>query len=303
MASRFKNSFAQMTVYDELILSGKLSERALFDNLNDIFDSRLKFPKRQAGKGMADIRTELDSHVADRKTHMDQTGNIIEIMADRLGLNGILARNGMRAHDCGHPFGSHEGEEVLNIIGVLLNAGFFHHNAKGTDVALSEDIIEKFVEAALKSIDDSSEREKIRNDPKMIKRLEDDAWYFLEFIVGHDGEATLEEMEKIFKQGKKFNSIKEAVLYYTSRSNRKNIYKSGVTTLEAVLAKPSDIISYLKIDVENSFRKGIVWQFSDDYLECLGELLLEDKVRTPVNEEDKENIRNERIKNIRKYIR
>ena len=215
-------------------------------------------------------------------------------MAERLGLNSMIAIYGMRAHDCGHPFSSHEGEEVLKEIGILLNAGFFHHNAKGIDVVLSENIIGKFVEATLNSITNKERREEIRNNPDIMKQLEDDAWYFLEFIVGHDGEAT---KDNATNKGhtKKFNSIKESVLYYTSRSNREDNYKAEVSTLEAVLAKPADVIAYLKTDVENSFRKGILNSFSDDYLERVGELLFED---------DKTKLtREERIRRTKKYIR
>ena len=303
MGNRYKNRFAQMTIFDELIEQGIIDETAFFDNLNDIFDSRLKFPKRQKQKGMAYILGPLDSHVTDRKTHMDQTGNIISILATRLGLNAIIARYGMRGHDSGHPFGSHEGEEALNIIGILLNAGFFHHNAKGIDVVLSEDIIQKIVDATLKSIPDRTKREEIRNNPQIMKRIEEDSWYFLEFIVGHDGEATKKDLKDAAKSQKKFDSIKESVLYYTSRSNRTNNYKAQVSTLEAVLAKPADIIAYLKSDVENSFRKGVVYKLSDDYLECIGELLFEKEKIEPKNEYEKQQLRAQRIKNARDYLR
>ena len=304
MSSRFKNKYAQTTIFDELIEDNITFERLLGKYLNDVYDSRIKFLKRQAGKGMADILENLDAHVVDRATHMNQSANVIGIMADRLGLNSMLAANGMRGHDCGHPFGSHEGEEVLNEIGILLNAGFFHHNAKGIDVALSENIIEKFVEAVLNSITDPRKREEIENDPQTMERLENEAWYFLEFIVGHDGEATRSDL-KIKRGGEtpEFKTIKERVLYYTSKSNRTNKYKSEVSTLEAVLARPADIISYLKTDLENAFRKGIINEFSDNYLAIIGELLFEDEKIEPESDKEKQELRQKRIKSARKYIR
>ena len=294
MGERYRNKYAQKTIYDELIENDYTYESKLKDYLNEVYDSRIKFLKRQAGKGMADILEDLDTHVVDRATHMNQTANIAAIMADNLGLNSMLARYGMRAHDCGHPFGSHEGEEVLNQIGILSHCGFFHHNAKGIDVALSEDLIGKFIDAALNSISDENKRNAIKNDPEKMKRLENDTWYFLEFIVGHDGEATRTDIKNL-NSDKKFNSIKESVLYYTSKSNRENKYKAQVSTLEAVLAKPADVIAYLKTDVENSFRKGIVKGFSDNYLERVGELLFE--------KNGEKLSREERIKKSKEYIK
>ena len=100
MGKLYKNRFAQKTIYDELIEKGYTNEAKLKDQLNEVYDSRIKFLKRQAGKGMADIQEDLDTHLVDRATHMNQTANVAAIMADNLGLNTMLARYGMRAHDC-----------------------------------------------------------------------------------------------------------------------------------------------------------------------------------------------------------
>ena len=184
--SNINNMFAQKTIYSELVETDPSIEIELNAILDEVFDSRTNFVKRQARKGMADILQELDSHVVDRATHMKQASNVITILAERLGLNSLTARIGMRGHDAGHPFGSHEGEEVLNIIGEMLHAGFFHHNAKGVDVVLAENIIEKFASAAMRVIERSDKLIKFRNDPNVLEKLRDDAWYFIELIVGYD---------------------------------------------------------------------------------------------------------------------
>lgn len=196
---------------------------------------------------------------------MKQAASIALDIAERLGLNETVVYIGMLMHDAGHSFGSHEGEETLKEIGKLLNAGYYHHNAKGVDIVLSEDIIGKFVDA----IPGSKENMELR------KKLEEEAWYFLDIIVGHDGEATEKDIEKYHKDDKEYASIKEAVLDKVSNANRKDIYKCRVETLEGNIAKPADVIAYLKSDMLAAFRKNYITKFSDEYLKRFSELLFE----------------------------
>ena len=196
---------------------------------------------------------------------MKQAASIALDIAERLGLNETVVYIGMLMHDAGHSFGSHEGEETLKEIGKLLNAGYYHHNAKGVDIVLSEDIIEKFVDA----IPGSKENMELR------KKLEEEAWYFLDIIVGHDGEATEKDIEKYHKDDKEYASIREAVLDKVSNANRKDLYKCRVETLEGNIAKPADVIAYLKSDMLAAFRKNYITKFSDEYLKRFSELLFE----------------------------
>ena len=111
--------------------------------LKVIFDS--KFMKRAKEKSMAKIQDPEEAHITTRSTHMEQAAIQIKKLANKLGLNETVSYIGMLMHDAGHTFGSHEGEQLMNIIGEIENIGFFHHSAKGVDVILSEGIIQSFV--------------------------------------------------------------------------------------------------------------------------------------------------------------
>ena len=216
---------------------------------------------------------------------MKQAAAIAQDIAERLGLNETVVYIGMLMHDAGHSFGSHEGEETLKEIGKLLNAGYYHHNAKGVDIVLSEDIIEKFIDV----IPGSKENRQLR------EKLEEEAWYFLDIIVGHDGEATNKDIERCQKDDKKYNSTREAVLDKVSNANRNNIYKCRVETLEGNIAKPADVIAYLKSDMLAAFRKKYITKFSDEYLKRFAELLFE-KNGNKLSDSEK-------IEKVNEYIR
>ena len=293
MSEAKRNKYALKTVYDELIENGYIDEKIFLKYIELVY-LRTKVLTKKSENGMADYKNVLDSHLITRRDHMEQAAWIANIITHRLNLNEIFAEGGMLGHDIGHAPYSHEGEVFLNLAGILLNAGYYHHNAKGVDDALTEDFIDKFVEAGLKSISDKEKRKEIADNPEIIKTMKDDAWYFLEFIVGHDGEATRKDSGHsgdIISH----RSIKEAVLYNTRKANSYNNYKAQVSTLEAVVAKASDVIAYLKTDVENSFRKKIVTKFSDNYLEQAGALLFED--------DEKRLSRDERIKLAKEYLK
>ena len=166
----WKNPYAQKTAFDEIIVNEEKLVEVIF-SLLDTYDSRTKLIKRQMGKGMADIKETLDTNIVDRTTHMRQTANIIAKMCSRLGLNPIIATLGMMGHDSGHPGGSHDGEETLTIIGILLNTGYFNHPSKGVEIIKSENFINKLVYAIINCIDDPEERKQKENDPVFIQRL------------------------------------------------------------------------------------------------------------------------------------
>lgn len=218
---------------------------------------------------------------------MKQAAAIAKAIAERLGLNETVVYIGMLMHDAGHSFGSHEGEETLREIGKLLNAGYYHHNAKGVDVVLSEDLIEKFIDVIPGNKENGQLREK----------LEEEAWYFLDIIVGHDGEATEKDIERYQRDDKKYASIKEAVLDKVSNANRNDIYKCRVESLEGNIAKPADVIAYLKSDMLAAFRKKYITKFSDEYLKRFAELLFE-KNGNKLSDSEKIEKANEYIRRI-----
>lgn len=297
---KWRNPYAQKTAFDENIQDSNQLIKVMFSLLNT-YDSRTKAIKRQKGKGMADAIQDFDTHIVDRETHMKQTANLAAIMAARLGLNVIIPTLGMYGHDIGHFVYSHEGEVILSTIGVLLKVGYFNHPAKGIEVMNSENFIDKLVDAFIYSIDDPLKREQIRNDDAYMKRLKSDAWYILDVIVSHDGEATSKEIKQQLEEKRDSvkQSPKDAVREKTSKSNSFNLSKNAPETLEAALAKPADVISYLKTDLENAFRKEIMDDFNDDFLECVGALLFE-KEGVEKTQEEKIKETKEHIKKVKK---
>ena len=279
MEKKWKNPYAIKTEFDDY------EER-----LVSVIDRRAKFVRRATGKPMARVKkmkATNDSHAVTRETHMRQAAEIAKIIAKELGLNETVAYIGMLAHDAGHPFGAHEGEETLNEIGILMNSGFFHHNAEGVEVVLSEGMIDKFVKAIPEA----------KNNKELSDKLKKEVWYFFDIIVGHDGEVSHADLKDKSKKHKKYSSVKEAVLDKVSNSNRKNIYKCQVETLEGNIAKPSDVIAYLKSDMEDAFREGIITRFSDEYLVNIANLLFYNESKN-CSKEQKIDIAKKYIKDI-----
>ena len=265
-----------------------------------------KFMKRAKEKGMAKVQDPHEAHLTVRSTHMEQTAIMAKKLAEGLGLNEIVAYIGMLMHDAGHTFGSHEGEQAMNIIGILEGIGFFHHSAKGVDVVLGEDIIQSLIN----QVPDARENKELEN------KLREDVWYFLEIIVGHDGESTSKDIKKMAKGKNKYASIKEGVLAKVSKANRTNEYKCQVETLEAELSKPADILAYLKTDMLDAFSFKIFDRFSDNYSELIAQLLCEtygdtkrikEEIENAENDIEKakieEKYRQQRIRNAKEYIR
>lgn len=217
-----------------------------------------KFMKRAESKPMTTPKAASESHVTSRSIHSREAADIAKRLADGLGLNGDYIYAGMLMHDAGHPFSAHEGEEIFNLIGQLENCGYFHHNAKGVEIIRSENILEK----ALEKI---PEADRLNHE----KQLRDEFDYFLDVIISHDGEATINELDL---DEEKFEDIHQAVSEKLKRSNSKNNYKFVAQTPEGKLAKLADVIAYLASDIQDGFRLGIIKDFDDDYLEVFGEM-------------------------------
>lgn len=237
------------------------------------------FMKRAETKPMATPKGSLESHVTSRATHVENAANIIRRLAKGLGLNSKFAYAGMKMHDSGHPFSGHEGEVIFSDIGGVYNTQFFHHNAKGVEVVLSEDICEKAI----------SKIPNIELNPSLRDKLREEFYYFLDIIISHDGEASPAEM---YREADEYPDIRTAVEQKLLSANSKNKYKFVAQTPEGKLAKYADVIAYLATDIQDGFRLGIYKDFPEDYLEVFGEMFSTSFVRT----------REEKIANARSII-
>ena len=219
-----------------------------------------KFMKRAENKPMATPKMSSESHISTRSMHLRESADIIKRIAKGLGLNENLAYVGMLMHDAGHPFSAHEGEELFTQLGEIYNTQYFHHNAKGVEIVLSENICGK----AINKIPG------IENNPELKRRLEEEFYYFLDVVVSHDGEASQQEAESKVEQ--KYETIKQAVLDKMRRANSKDDFRFIAETPEGQLAKYADVIAYLSSDMQDAFRLSIMQGFSDEYYELIGEI-------------------------------
>ena len=225
------------------------------------------FMKRAETKPMATPKGSLESHVTSRATHVRNAANIIRRLAKGLGLNSKFAYAGMLMHDAGHPFSGHEGEVIFSDIGGLSNTQFFHHNAKGVEIILSEDICEKAI----------SKIPNIELNPNLRDKLREEFYYFLDIVISHDGEASPAEM---YREADEYPDIRTAVEQKLLSANATNKYKFVAQTPEGKLAKYADVIAYLATDIQDGFRLGIYKDFPDDYLEVFGEMFSTSFART-----------------------
>lgn len=230
-----------------------------------------KFMKRAEDKPMATPKTAEEVHVTTRAIHLRESADIAKRIAKGLGLNAEYIYAAMLGHDAGHPFSAHEGEEIFNHLGEIYNIQYFHHNAKGIGIFISEDICGKAI----------SKIPNIENKPELKKQLEDEFVYFLDVIISHDGEATKEDM---MKPETPYTDLKEALEAKMRLANSENKYKFIAQTPEGKIAKFADVIAYLSSDMQDGFRLGIIKGFSDEYLELFGEMF---STEYPITREDK----------------
>ncbi len=226
-----------------------------------------KFAKRAETKPMSTPKGAAESHITSRATHQRLVSEIAERIAKELGLNKDYVYIAMLMHDAGHPFSAHEGEQIFNIIGRIKNTGYFHHNAKGVEVILSEDVCSKAIDMI----------PEIENNPELKKSLEEDFYHFLDVVISHDGEATKRDQEK---EAEHYESMKDAVFTKLGLSNSANKYKFIAQDPEGRLGKVADVLAYLPTDIQDGFRLGIVDSFNDDYLEAFGTMFFDDGTLT-----------------------
>ena len=205
-----------------------------------------------------------EPHLTSRATHERLAADIIEEIARELGLNAEYAYIGMLFHDAGHPFSAHDGEEFFDLIGRVENCGFYHHNAKGVETILAENICEQ----AINMIPG------IENNPELRKKLEEEFYYYLDIVVSHDGEATKSDINK---ETTPYPTIKEAVMTKLCLANATGTYKFIAQTDEGKLAKIADVLAYLPTDIQDGFRLSGITGFNEDYLELIGSMFAEDE--------------------------
>lgn len=225
------------------------------------------FMKRAEDKPMQTSPNSLEAHITSRAIHVKVAAEIAKEIAEDLGLNADYIYAGMLMHDAGHPFAAHDGEELFTGIAEIDNVEYYHHNAKGIETIMSENICEK----AINKIPN------IENRPDLRKKLEEEFYYFLDVVISHDGEAAANEMNS---KPKEYPDIKAAVLTKLRLANSQNDYKFVAQTVEGRIAKYADVIAYLSSDIQDRFRLGIQKDFDADYLEFLGEILSNDYVKT-----------------------
>lgn len=230
-----------------------------------------KFMKRAEDKPMSTPKTAEEVHVTTRAIHLRECADIAKRLAKGLGLNADYIQTAMLVHDAGHPFSAHEGEEIFNQLGEVYNTQYFHHNAKGIEIILSEDLCGKAI----------SKIPNIANNPELRKKLEAEFPYFLDAVISHDGEATKEDM---MKPETHYETMEDAVRTKMRLANSENKYKFIAQTPEGKIAKFADVIAYLSSDMQDGFRLGILKGFSDDYLALFGEMF---SPEYPVTYEDK----------------
>ena len=286
---RWKNKYAIETEFDRL----NMTNDEIIDLIRGKLELRNKFLKRAELKPMAKIRDDERSHLTSRAQHMRQAAEIAKDIAHRLGLNETIVYIGMLMHDAGHSFFGHEGEHAMSIMGKMLDTGYFHHNAKGVDVILSENVINEIIEAVPEA----------KKDKELRKRLINDAWYFLDIVVSHDGEATSKDMMLAAKGKDSKKDIREAVLDKVRKANRENLYKSESETLEGVVSRPADVISYIKTDLLDAFSEGIITRLDEEHFETIGAILCETREERDANlkKGDKE-LRKTRIAKAKKLV-
>ena len=230
-----------------------------------------KFMKRAENKPMSTPKTATESHISTRSIHLRESADVAKRLAKGLGLNENYIYTAMLMHDAGHPFSAHEGEEIFSQLGEIDNTQYYHHNAKGVEVIISEDICGKAI----------SKIPNIENNPELRKKLEEEFYYFLDVVISHDGEATKANM---MRKETPYNTIREAVETKRRSANSQNNYKFTAQTSEGKIAKFADVIAYLSSDMQDGFRLGILKGFSDNYLELFGEMFSQDY---PVTREEK----------------
>lgn len=238
----------------------------LIDTINES-----KFMKRAEYKPMSTPKTAEESHVTTRAIHLRECADIAKRLAKGLGLNAEYIQTAMLVHDAGHPFSAHEGEEIFNQLGEVYDTQYFHHNAKGVEIVLNEDLCGKAI----------SKIPNIVNKPELRQKLEKEFAYFLDAVISHDGEATKEDM---MKPETPYATMEEAVQTKMRLANSENKYKFIAQTPEGKIAKFADVIAYLSSDMQDGFRLGILKDFSDDYLALFGEMF---SPEYPVTREDK----------------
>jgi len=214
--------------------------------------NKSKATLRSQGKSMMTPKGKMDAHVTTRGEHQKQVADIAEQIAEALGLNPDLARNIASHHDDGHTFNGHAGERIMNVIGRLYNCGYTVHNALSIDMLERENILEKVREAIKNEHPDVLEDE-------LDKVEEEIRLYVFDGILAHNGEGIDREIwPKLDKTLK--DVIKEKNNCYTIKGYDKSIQP---VCMEGAILRFADIIAYVRTDILDGFRIGLINGFDE----------------------------------------
>lgn len=194
--------------------------------------------RKSGDKPMMILRTDSESDISSRLTHLLESADVAKEIAKELELNEEFMYNSMLIHDIGHMPNAHEGEVILNGMSELFNIQAFHHNANGVDVAQNTDLCSKAI----------SMIPNIEQMPELKKQLEHEFYYFLDVIVSHDGEANKNDM---MRPETKYDGIEEAVKTKQRLANSSDKYKFVAQTPEGKIAKFADVIAYMASDLRD----------------------------------------------------
>lgn len=183
-----------------------------------------------------------DPLVSTRLSHAQELSRIARKAGRALGLNEDLIEGIAGGHDLGHVFAGHVGEQVLSEIGKETELGNFHHSCQ-----------------SLRIVDFVTHRDGFRGGTGLNLTFQT-----RNGILMHDGEADENNvepnrnadeglMQKFIEKRKWEQSREESGDYSTEEGN-----PFVPATLEGVLVRFFDTISYVGADIEDAIRLGLI---------------------------------------------
>lgn len=173
-----------------------------------------------------------NANITHRSLHVTLVSRIARQIGRVLRLNTDLIEAIALGHDIGHPPFGHLGENILSVISKKYNLGTFSHNAQGIRWL-------------------SHLEKKSPEDPAKGLNL---TLQVLDGILCHDGEVNEQKLKPIKRNGKTWE---DHFIEYEDSFNE-NIIKRIPMSLEAVITKFSDTISYIGRDIEDAILLKLI---------------------------------------------
>lgn len=181
-----------------------------------------------------------------RKKHTENVAEIAGKIAESFDwLNPELTRVMAKNHDTGHTFLGHSGEWWLSRIKDTYAMGNYAHNALGARKLIYRQDIVADVEKAIK--------EKEPNiSPKKLAMIKRDLWLIIDGINCHNGEQVEYSYKPDFSKSKK-RFFDEVMGCFVKKGYDKSLEPA---TAEGSLMRLCDKISYIPLDLVDTFRNG-----------------------------------------------